>query len=195
MKHCNKCHETKPVGAFGQCTRDGYQSRCKACTNAVSGAWNKANRERVNAASRSRRAADPAKHLEKEREIRAANPEAARARHRKWRDKNAEMERQRSRDWAAANKPAMVAKQHARRARKAGNGGRFTVNQAEELKASYLGKCAYCLSAAAEHLDHVVPIADGGTSNIENMVPACARCNLSKNKRSLLRFMMIRKAA
>lgn len=32
-------------------------------------------------------------------------------------------------------------------------------------------------------IDHVVPIADGGKTEIENLVPACNRCNQSQNKK------------
>ena len=45
------------------------------------------------------------------------------------------------------------------------------------------GRCAYC-GAPAEHLDHVVPICQGGTNNLDNLVAACANCNLSKGGRT-----------
>ena len=45
-------------------------------------------------------------------------------------------------------------------------------------------RCAYC-DAGAEHLDHVQPLSKGGADTESNMVPACARCNLSKGARTL----------
>jgi 5-methylcytosine-specific restriction endonuclease McrA len=39
--------------------------------------------------------------------------------------------------------------------------------------------CAYC-GAPFEHADHVVPIAAGGLTCVENMAPACANCNQAK---------------
>lgn len=45
-------------------------------------------------------------------------------------------------------------------------------------------RCAYC-TAMAEHLDHVVPLSKGGTDTEDNMVPACAGCNLSKGAKTL----------
>jgi 5-methylcytosine-specific restriction endonuclease McrA len=39
--------------------------------------------------------------------------------------------------------------------------------------------CAYC-GEHAESLDHVVPRHRGGQTVIENLVPACLRCNGSK---------------
>ncbi|WP_268762414.1 HNH endonuclease [Kitasatospora griseola] len=44
--------------------------------------------------------------------------------------------------------------------------------------------CAYC-GALAEHLDHVIPLSRGGTDTEDNMVPACAPCNLSKGAKTL----------
>lgn len=44
--------------------------------------------------------------------------------------------------------------------------------------------CAYC-PALAKHLDHVVPLSRGGTDTEDNIVPACAPCNLSKGAKTL----------
>lgn len=47
-------------------------------------------------------------------------------------------------------------------------------------------ECYYC-GATTEpfHVDHRVPIAKGGTDEIDNLVPACLRCNLSKGAKLL----------
>jgi len=34
-------------------------------------------------------------------------------------------------------------------------------------------------------MDHVLPIAAGGAHSIENLVPACAHCNATKNAKIL----------
>ena len=39
--------------------------------------------------------------------------------------------------------------------------------------------CAYC-GADADTLDHVRPLARGGVTARENLVPACSSCNLAK---------------
>jgi len=43
--------------------------------------------------------------------------------------------------------------------------------------------CAYC-GAPAAHLDHVLPLARGGTDARRNLAPACARCNIEKGNRT-----------
>lgn len=54
-----------------------------------------------------------------------------------------------------------------------------------QLKArlSNIGKqCVYC-DGPYEHIDHVVPLANGGRNIVTNLVPACERCNSSKQAR------------
>jgi 5-methylcytosine-specific restriction endonuclease McrA len=112
--------------------------------------------------------------------------------------KNRKQVREYARTWAAANpekvKEHIFTKNHNRRARIVSAIGRNTAPERRRLLDSYLGRCAYCFSAKAKHFDHVVPLSRGGSNDIDNLVPACAFCNVSKGNRSLLEFMM-RKAA
>lgn len=41
-------------------------------------------------------------------------------------------------------------------------------------------------------MDHVIPRKHGGTDDVENLVPACAPCNQSKNAQSLEVWLMSR---
>jgi 5-methylcytosine-specific restriction endonuclease McrA len=54
--------------------------------------------------------------------------------------------------------------------------------------------CAYC-GAPAEHADHVTPLARGGLDCLENLAPACARCNLSKGSQTVDEFLERQTAA
>lgn len=51
--------------------------------------------------------------------------------------------------------------------------------------------CVYC-NGPVEHIDHVIPVAAGGSSQWENLAPTCAHCNQSKNDRSLLMYLSYR---
>ena len=44
-------------------------------------------------------------------------------------------------------------------------------------------KCRYC-GRCAEHVDHVIPRCQGGPDDLDNLVAACASCNLSKGGRT-----------
>lgn len=41
-------------------------------------------------------------------------------------------------------------------------------------------KCSYCGSTYDLTIDHIIPVAKGGTSIIENLRTLCGRCNMSK---------------
>lgn len=104
-----------------------------------------------------------------------ANPEKVRAYNRRW-GKNQDPERRRF--WNAYN-----------RERRAGH----------EITAEILAVipvegqlCSYC-GAVATSLDHVTPIANGGATTEDNLVPACKSCNSSKKDRSILMFLLSRK--
>jgi len=50
--------------------------------------------------------------------------------------------------------------------------------------------CQYCGGRGDLTFDHVVPRSRGGVTSWENVVAACARCNLTKGSRSLRRAGM-----
>ena len=52
--------------------------------------------------------------------------------------------------------------------------------------------CAYC-GGPHEHWDHVIPIARGGPHCLSNLRPACARCNLSKNDKTLREWVRLKR--
>lgn len=59
---------------------------------------------------------------------------------------------------------------------------RFAVLERDEFT------CRYCGRAAPDvelHIDHVKPVSKGGTNALDNLVTACADCNLGKSDRDL----------
>lgn len=53
------------------------------------------------------------------------------------------------------------------------------------------GRCLYCgcSIAAGYHVDHMIPIARGGSNDPENLALACPGCNLSKGARTAAEFI------
>jgi 5-methylcytosine-specific restriction endonuclease McrA len=49
------------------------------------------------------------------------------------------------------------------------------------LATTHGGRCAYCGLVRPLHADHREPLERGGSSDIANILPACARCNLRKH--------------
>ena len=58
----------------------------------------------------------------------------------------------------------------------------LTVEQWRAIKNSYHYRCAYC-GTKPDILtqDHVIPIAHGGGTTCDNIVPACLQCNTRKS--------------
>ena len=82
--------------------------------------------------------------------------------------------------YRAAHREEANANTHAYRARKYGSGGSYSNEEWQILLASCENKCVCCGLECKPEADHVVPIAKGGTSNINNIQPLCRSCNASK---------------
>lgn len=91
--------------------------------------------------------------------------------------------------WWAANPQKAIEYQHTRRTRKIGNPGSVGVSERDwvRLVIRYGGRCAYCgrFPRKKIHMDHVVPLKLAGRHAIGNVLPACEKCNFSKNGRLL----------
>ena len=142
------------------------------------------------------RAEHPEKNREHQRKWREANRDklnssvAAWALLNKDRIKDANAARyQRDRDrirarisaYTKANPEGSRARMHKRRAAKTQAGGAYTSAQWMTLCNKYGNVCLCCEKSAQLTPDHVIPIAKGGTSNIDNIQPLCMPCNAKKS--------------
>lgn len=144
--------------------------------------------------------ADPEKHRAKNRAYYAENREAQQQRsasykeahlesvaatQKAYRQKHPEFIRQLFRDWCKKYPERVWLRSKATYARRKGALGRCSFEQLEARIAFYGWKCAYCKVAPYEHLDHVIPLARGGTNFPANIRPSCKRCNMSKGAKLL----------
>ncbi len=139
--------------------------------------------------------ADPEKRREYGREWMKRNPDKARAAMRRWRQRHPDAHAAQSRALyardpkrfqertdASPNRPSVRRAMHERRrARALGAGPSFTAVEWTALVEAYGNRCAYDGAPGPLHADHRVPLARGGTNEIQNILPACARCNLRKH--------------
>ncbi len=59
----------------------------------------------------------------------------------------------------------------------------------DRVRAKYSGRCAYCgQTPRAIHVDHIVPVNQGGGDEIENLAPACQSCNGFKHDFTMDQF-------
>lgn len=127
--------------------------------------------------------ANPQRKREAAQKWQKAHPECAR----QYRADHPEKARERQRRYQQANPEKMAAKEHKRRARKAGNGGYYTIEEWLALCKEFDNQCiGLGPHGGALTADHVIPVGDpGGTSYIENIQPLCQSCNSRKGHRTI----------
>jgi 5-methylcytosine-specific restriction endonuclease McrA len=77
-----------------------------------------------------------------------------------------------------------------RRARERGAEGTFTSAEIKTLFERQRGKCVYCRKSIGKgyHIDHVMPLARGGSNWITNLALACGDCNRRKGATDPIEF-------
>jgi 5-methylcytosine-specific restriction endonuclease McrA len=182
------------------------QEEIKQATRAATIKWRLANPEQM---KRSRR--------ESMKRWREANPEIAAARSlasgRKWKAAHPDEHRaanrayyaKKSRDpifrakvcrlsgeWAKANPLLRRINEARRRARIRGSGGSHTAAEWTALCRSGSWQCFYCATVVDVETaiqEHMIPLARGGSDNIENIAVSCAVCNSRKHTMTVEEFM------
>lgn len=163
---CPGCNETKGRYSFWRNVAhpSGMSVYCKSCESIQLEERKKANpnyyKEKY-ARSRERQLA----YYKKRREI---DPQPLRDSVNRWRANN--------RDHARA----YAAKRRERINKSGGNYTKYDVAKIRELQNNKCAACEVCLSDGY-HVDHIMPIALGGTNCPDNLQVLCPPCNLSKH--------------
>jgi 5-methylcytosine-specific restriction endonuclease McrA len=174
LKTCTKCGRELPATTeyfFAQKNpTQPLRAKCKVChTRQANG------RHKV---------PEVAEHLRKRaREKYSEDPESGREKCRLWREGNRETMRECGRTYSRKNPDKRATKTRNRKARIRGSVGRHTVADERRQYERQRGRCYWCgvsVPWSAKHVDHVIPVARGGSNGPENLVIACASCNLSK---------------
>ena len=149
-------------------------SHCRACRSAASKAYREQHREKI---------------LEQQRVWNAHNSERLKPYRANYYRVNKEeicaRERERYAREYAAEPEKYRAKFHERRARIHSNGGSYTTEEWRELCKRYGNICLRCFAKTRLTVDHIVPVSQGGTSDIENLQPLCRYCNTVKGDKTL----------
>lgn len=132
---------------------------------------------------------------QKQAERRAANLDAFRKRDRAWRAKNRTKVREAYRRWWDRDpekaKRIYVALVHKRRARKLQVGGTHTAADLAAILKAQGHRCIYCrvdLRKVKRHVDHIQPLARGGSNDKTNLQYLCQPCNAAKGARDPVEF-------
>jgi 5-methylcytosine-specific restriction endonuclease McrA len=79
---------------------------------------------------------------------------------------------------------------HRRRARELNCEGSYTAQEFIEKCKAFNQRCAYCGATKRLTPDHIIPLSRGGTNNIDNILPVCKKCNITKNAKTLQEFVV-----
>lgn len=196
-KRCTRCLEWKPESEFyrDRTKLDGLKSQCKDCRRVYKREYRRRKRAlaQIRLKRAMRRVWQPRVRLEDR--IRES------AGFRRWRDGNRArrqayvtsylQEWHRAHPgarlpWHVTHPELLTAQRQVRRADAAG----VSVNDLSAAEWRWLCElydhhCAYCGTATDQlTLDHVVPLSQGGSNTLSNVVPACSGCNSNKGART-----------
>lgn len=119
---------------------------------------------------------------------RQRDPEKLRARFQRWREANADKARLAYRRWSKTHPEATKTRDFLRRTRVVG-AGKLSAVALRALRAEVA--CTYCAEMFGDTgtrtrtVDHVHPLARGGTNETNNLVACCALCNSKKGTKLL----------
>jgi 5-methylcytosine-specific restriction endonuclease McrA len=150
-------------------------------------AYRAANRERILAEKAAYYQANRERLLAEKAVYRAANRERDAAKSAAYRSKNRERCAAQRRAYRAANPEKVAESNRNRRAIKRNADGRHTAADVRRIFEHQQGLCANCLCKLFKsgkkkfHVDHIMPLARGGSNDRLNLQCLCPQCNLSKN--------------
>jgi 5-methylcytosine-specific restriction endonuclease McrA len=97
----------------------------------------------------------------------------------------AERKRQYMRRWRKENPQTQAAQGRVKKARRRGAPGKHTAADIQAIGDRQRWRCAWCSTPCRDdyHVDHIVPLARGGTNWPDNLCISCPPCNLRKKAR------------
>ena len=184
-KKCTGCGRSLPLDDYYRGVgKYGRRSKCKVCTREVNRRYDESRQEYLREYHkeyyRKNRAAINARHRKHYEE----NKEAYALWNAKWARENRERMRELRRQWSLRHPGKSREDAKIRRERCSLAEG-VTLDEQRQARWDYYGgKCYLCGDDATE-MDHVIPIARGGSNWPANLRPACRSCNSQKGAKSL----------
>ncbi|MBE0573322.1 HNH endonuclease [Candidatus Dojkabacteria bacterium] len=188
-KMCPKCNQQLPITPeyFRVRTNGKPQSYCIQCEEVYKKEWYEKTRPaqlekrkqnyRDNREKRLAQCKERQLRLKKElsayiKEYYQNNKERIEETNKRWRDANADKVRMYQRTY-----------QRTRKGIKLGiDKGKPYTPEEWDLVTSFFGdKCVYCGKKTKLTMDHFIPVTSGGSTTLDNIVPACQKCNSSKS--------------
>jgi len=91
--------------------------------------------------------------------------------------------------WRSKNKKSILLRNRARRLKLS----KYSIIKQKDINnliIKHNNCCFYCKQILISvHMDHIVPLCKGGEHKIENLVPSCKKCNLSKGSKLITEWI------
>lgn len=196
---CKKCGATnlsskgvcRPCAALRSAEwRAANPDRAKA----VKLAWNSANKEKKKASRAEYLIKYPGRQKESSAKWRKNNPEKAKECARSHYEKNSKEIIAKAVQWEKSHPETYRSYKQNRRAKKLNSAGSLSTGLREKLFKMQKGLCACCKLPLGDnfHMDHIVPLALGGTNTDDNIQLLRSKCNCQKGASHPVDFMQRR---
>lgn len=199
MKTCIKCGgiDFYSNGDCKDCARAraaAYRAKNPEKTIALVAKWRVENPEKVVEGRKEHYKNNRASILKSDAERYMNSPAAVKARTKEWRKANPVQVKEYYAEWVKNNPEKLRIIVQNRRARKLATGGKLSSGLAKKLIVMQKGKCACCGQPLGNdyHLDHIMPLALGGSHTDDNMQLLRKLCNLQKSRTHPVEFMQSR---
>jgi len=184
-KFCSKCGKellaTTDYFFRDNSHKDGLCTQCKDCRMPSSHKWQKENPEKAKKYWLEYRENNSEKYKQRRHRYWINNREKITAKNLKYSQEHPEKIKEIKRKYKQLHPEKVVEHAAKRRSRVNNLPARFTANQWKECKSQFSNGCAYCGKHAKLTQDHFVPVSNGGEYTVDNIIPACMKCNVSKN--------------
>ena len=186
-KAANAAYEKSPKRKASVAARRAEnKEKNKAYKKAYNSTWYAANAEKVRQKAREWQKANP----DRVRATKLRNRETSNAYSVAWRAKNPEKKKAQSAAWRSANREKFSALTRNWHARKKSAEGCHTSEDVHRIYQAQNGKCAYCREKVGKkyHVDHIKPLAKGGSNWPANLQILCPSCNHRKKDADPIKY-------
>lgn len=113
--------------------------------------------------------------------------------HRQYREDNRERTNEICKEYRARDrdKSRLIVKNAKHKRRQVEKKSKLTGLELKNWSDSQLKLCSYCGYECSNnyHIDHIIPLCDGGEHELHNLTIACSSCNKKKNRSGMIVFM------